>query len=219
LKITVLNKKMALAIGAGAFLIVMGSIFGIRFIWHKLYVPDFESVGLQVGQRVPNLTVTAEDGKQRLLLSLLDKRFLLVVSGSLTCPVSRVEVPKTEALAKEFLGDITTVILYTTEAHPSAGASLYSRGNKQPEKNQREGIAREQPRNLLERDKLADEFKERLGLSLPIMLDNMENHAWASFGGGPNMAILIDRGGIVRARQGWFDDDELRDSIKEALVN
>lgn len=219
LKITSFHTKTALAIGVGTLLIAVGGFFGARFLWQQLFVPGFESTGIQVGQRMPHLMATTEDGKQRPLLRLGGKELLLVVSGSLTCPVSRVEVPKAEFLAKEFRDHVTVVVLYTTEAHPSAGTSLYERGNNQPRQNQSEGIARVQPRNLGQRDKLADEFKERLGLLLPIMLDDMENHAWALFGGGPNMALLIDKDGVVKAKQGWFNDDEMRDSIKEALTN
>jgi hypothetical protein len=212
-----MNIRQVLRVAAGTLLIgVAGSFVAVHFFW-KSFGPDFESPGIQVGQPAPNLMVTTEDGVERPLLKLRGNGLLLVVSASLTCPISRREAPKAELIARKFRDRVSVVVLYTLEAHPIAGTAFYNEGHDQPRANREAGIARVQPSTLEERDQLADEFKEHVGLSLPVVLDDMENQAWKSFGGGSNMALLIGKDGIVMAKQGWFDYDEMHESIEKAL--
>jgi len=209
-------KRIKLSVGLWALLLaVLGGIVGVTFLRER-FNPDFKSRGIEVGERIPELMVTTQHGAQQSLARLWQKRPVLLVTGSLTCPVSRREIPSVEGIRKKFGDRVFVAVLYTQEAHPSAGPFPYE-DHGQPKQNRIEGLARAQPRTLEERGKLADEFKDRLRLSVPVVLDDMRNQAWETFGGGPNMALLVDRDGVVHAKQGWFDDDEMQEEIERFL--
>lgn len=210
--------RKAFAIGLVALLItVCVSDFARQFVWQDLFNVDFESQGIQEGAPVSNLVVAAEHGEHRPIALLWETRPLLLVTASLTCPVSRKEIPHVEELRRKFGERVSIVVLYTQEAHPITGPFPYGGDGEQPEPNRIEGIARAQPRTLAERAKLAAEFRDHLGISVPIMLDEMDNRAWKSFGGGSNMALLIGKDGVVQSKQGWFDVDEMNEEIANYL--
>lgn len=45
----------------------------------------------------------------------------------------------------------------------------------------------------------------------------MTNEAWKSFGGGPNMALMIGSDGKVQVKHGWFDAESMKESIEHYL--
>jgi len=96
-------------------------------------------------------------------------------------------------------------IVYVIEAHPKGDPCPYKGVEDVTRENLRDGILCRQPTTLAARLTLAKQFKQRLNVGVPIYVDAMSNAAWRNLGGGPNMAILIDAGGTVLGRQGWFD--------------
>ena len=44
-----------------------------------------------------------------------------------------------------------------------------------------------------------------LGISLPILVDEMDNPVWYTYGPLPNCAYLIGTDGEVLARESWFN--------------
>jgi hypothetical protein len=229
---TPLKKRWAFGIGAAMLSIAfLGGLAGAgfgpaeRFVRFLINYADyyrsaavFSFQGIQEGERMPNLTMVTADGERRPLARLWKERPVILLTGSVTCPVSRAQIPKAGPMAREFGDQVSIAVLYTLEAHPSGNASPYRDGPEwQMPENVREGILRKQPRTLEERDQLAGELKERLGLSLPVVLDEMSNQGWKILGGGPNMAFLIDRNGIVQAKQAWFDAEEMQEEIQDFL--
>lgn len=196
-----------------------------RFVHFLINYADYHSSavvfrfrGIQEGERMPNLTVVTDDGHRQPLSQLWKERPVILLTGSVTCPVSRARIPEAAPLTREFGNQVSVAVLYTLEAHPSGDPSPYRDGPEwQMPLNVQEGILRTQPHTLEERDQLADELKERLGLSLPVVLDEMNNRGWKTIGGGPNMAILIDRNGVVQAKQAWFDAEEMQEAIQDFL--
>lgn len=195
-------------------------MLGVGIAWRLDAFPgaEFENYGVRIGAHVPDARVYAEDGTSHALSDLWGKQPVLLVTASLTCPVSRGQVPKAERIAAEFGGHLTVVVLYTLEAHPEGDPSPYNHGEPwQLRENREEDILRAQTRTLEDREHLATEFRKRLHLKLPILLDNMDNLAWKSLGGGPNMALLIRENGVVEAKEGWFDDEKMSISIRNFL--
>ena len=63
----------------------------------------------------------------------------------------------------------------------------------------------------------AVELQELLGLSAPIMVDNMDNIGWESIGNRPNSATLISKDGTVLEHQKWFDNENIRHVVERHL--
>jgi len=167
---------------------------------------------------MPNLTMVMDDGRRQPLSQLWKERPVILLTGSVTCTVSRARIPDAASLARKYGDQVSVAVLYTLEAHPSGDPSPYRDSREwQLPLNVQEGILRKQPHTLEERDHLADELKERLGLSLPVVLDEMNNRGWTTIGGGPNMAVLVDRNGVVQAKQAWFDAEEMQEEIQDFL--
>jgi type I thyroxine 5'-deiodinase len=91
--------------------------------------------------------------------------------------------------------------------------------------NVRDGIEAPQPRDLEERAALARECAARLGLTVPILLDGMENRIARAYGAWPERLYVISREGRIVYRGGkgpyGFDPDALAaflDNYLAALV-
>jgi hypothetical protein len=100
-------------------------------------------------------------------------------------------------------------VVYAREAHAV--------GEWEVDRNKDEGIQVEQPRTLEARKTLASAAREKLKITVPMLLDSMENDAAKALGAGPNSAIVINRDGVIAARQQWFEPTSLRRVIDESL--
>ncbi len=52
---------------------------------------------------------------------------------------------------------------------------------------------------------------------LPIYLDGMDDHAWTTLGGAPNLGLLLTGNRRVLVRQAWFDAAEIKEAILAQL--
>lgn len=170
-----------------------------------------------VGTQVPDIEVYDLSGKAVRLSSLWADKPVLLVTGSLTCPPSRRTLPDTRAILDEYKKRLNVAVLYVIDAHPKGDLSPYSGEEWVTKTNIEEGILIRQPRNQGERISRAVELQELLGLSAPIMVDNMDNIGWESIGNRPNSATLISKDGIVLEHQKWFDNENIRHVIERHL--
>ncbi len=83
--------------------------------------------------------------------------------------------------------------------------------------NERDGILRKQPSTIDDRLELAQEFRRYLQVNVPVYVDPVDNRAWKALGAAPNIAFLVDDHGIVAARQGWFDGQEMQPAVSQLL--
>ena len=117
-----------------------------------------------------------------------------------------------EALYGEFGEQFAFWFLYIQEAHPSDGWQV--------ESNRRDAIEVRQPRDLEERRLLAETCRERLGLTVPLLLDTMENAADRAFGAWPERLYVVNADGVIAYQGGkgpyGFSTAELRDYLTSA---
>jgi ankyrin repeat protein len=179
--------------------------------------PTFEKVGPRVGDQLPNLRLKTLQGEEQRLYDAFNAGPALIVTSSFTCPKSRQRWPEVAALAKQFDTKLNVVIVYVIEAHPQNAVCPYKSVVDVTPENERDGILRNQPKTLEDRLELARDFKRYLRIDVPIYVDTMENVAWKAFGAAPNIAFVVDRDGIVQARQGWFDGPEFAKSMGEIV--
>lgn len=177
----------------------------------------FQVQGIQVGEKLPTLEVYTLEGKSQTLDDLTKGKPTLIVTASLTCPVARRRSSEIQNIQQKFGDHLNVFLLYILEAHPKGSPSPYSGREWVTRPNEREGILRAQPKSNAERLVLAREFQKRLGVSVPLVVDGMENKGWHALGGGPNVGVLLDASGVVKVKHGWFDGRTMEDSIEYLL--
>jgi hypothetical protein len=72
----------------------------------------------------------------------------------------------------------------------------------------------EQHTTFDERVLMAFKTIEEADLLMPVLVDQIDNHMWCSYGRRPNNAYLIDRDGKVILYQEWNDPIEMEAAIK-----
>jgi hypothetical protein len=59
---------------------------------------------------------------------------------------------------------------------------------------------------------------DELAITVPALVDEMDNPAWCTYGPAPNIAYLIGSDGRVVEKQGWYEPELMRTAI-EAYLN
>ena len=52
---------------------------------------------------------------------------------------------------------------------------------------------------------------------MPVLIDEIDNPVWCTYGPAPNIAYLIDRDGIIVEKQGWYQPDLMETVIDKYL--
>ena len=170
------------------------------------------------GETVGDATVYTPDGQSMALSSLWADKPALIVTGSMTCPPSRRLNPATTAISGQFADRVQVAVLYVIDAHPSGDRCPYTGTDWTTQTNRDENILIRQPRDQAERCERAREYRELLGLDSTVVVDGMENSAWAALGKSPNMAILIGTDGVCLICQDWFRPDHLTEFLSDKLA-
>jgi Iodothyronine deiodinase len=109
----------------------------------------------------------------------------------------------------EFLG------IYVREAHPTDGWPLPS--------NQKAGIALSQPTDLSERFAVAKKCCSLLKMTIPLLVDELDDRVGHAYSGMPDRLYLIDRDGRVAYKGGrgpmGFKPGELEQSVVMLLLD
>ena len=113
-------------------------------------------------------------------------RPLLLVTGSMSCPMSASSMPSVLDLHEEFAGQVDFVLLSAREAHPG------------------EFLA--QPASAAEARDQARRLQEFYGVPFPVVVDDAEGTLHRLLDGKPNAAFLFDGDGILAFRSLWASD-------------
>jgi len=169
-------------------------------------VPSATTV--EPGQPAPAFTLKPLSG-QPVSLAAMKGRVVVVVFGSYSTPSFRQRVPALEKLAKDYATRVAVLVVYTREAHAV--------GEWEVDRNKDENIAVEQPKSEADRKALATLAVNTLKVTVPVLLDEMDNSTAKAYGLTPNGAVVINRDGTVAARQHWFEPIGLRQQIDAAI--
>jgi len=107
------------------------------------------------------------------------------------------------------------IIVYTLEAHPMDSVSPYS-NEEWPLKysTDKEGNPVTQPSTYKERIDMAKKTIEDEGLNIPVLVDEMDNPIWCTYGQAPNIAYLIQTDGRIIVKQDWYDPEKMEEFIR-----
>lgn len=168
--------------------------------------PPIQSVGRPVGEQAADFTLYDLEGNAfSLEQALLQGKPVLMISSSYTCPVFRNKVPRINAVAAQYADQLTTIIVYTPEAHPVVDISPYFGAVNTGQANINAGILYEQPQTYGERKAVLQDMLADLDIDVPVYLDGPCNQWWDYYGPQPNNAYLIDVDGTIHAHHDWFD--------------
>jgi hypothetical protein len=119
-----------------------------------------------------------------------------------------------EQLYAQHRDDVAFFVVYVREAHPEDGWILTD--------NRKAGIALADPATSEERQQVAETCAVRLQLSIPVLLDGLDDEVARRYGGWPDRLYLIGRDGRIAFQGGegpfGFKPDELAAAIEMELA-
>lgn len=163
----------------------------------KLFLDDlrFSEKSVKPGQTIPNIDVFNTNGEQLKLYDLSKDQPLLLITGSLTCPMTISSIPSVGDFQNEMGDAVNIALVYVREAHP---------GEKVP-----------QPMSLDEKIDHAKRLREVYGTDFPIIVDGIDGELHQALDIMPNSAHLIDSEGILLFRSLFATD---KAAIEKALT-
>lgn len=115
---------------------------------------------------------------------------------------------------KRYGKDVVFFMVYIREAHPVNGWQV--------ENNRRDGVLVKQPESLAERTKVAAQMCQKLNITLPALIDNMDDRVNKSYSGWPDRLYLVGRDGRIAYKGGpgprGFKPGELQQAIQRELT-
>ena len=81
----------------------------------------------------------------------------------------------------------------------------------------KEGYPLTQPVTYAERVAQATKMVQELGITVPVLVDEMDNLIWHTYGPAPNIAYLIGTDGKILVKQGWYQPQQMEAAIEEYL--
>ncbi len=58
---------------------------------------------------------------------------------------------------------------------------------------------------------------QELGITVPVLIDEMDNPLWCTYGPAPNIAYLIGTDGIVIEQQQWYQVQAMESAMNQYL--
>jgi Iodothyronine deiodinase len=105
--------------------------------------------------------------------------------------------------------------VYVREAHPTDGWRM--------ESNDRVGVAVAQPKSDLKRVEVATQCHDLLEMSMPVLVDGIDDRVGRIYSGMPDRIYIIDRHGKVAFQSGrgpfWFNPEEMEQSLAMLLLD
>ncbi len=177
----------------------------------------FDETAPRLGEPAPSFKLFDLDGESVELAELIGDRPIVLQLGSHSCPVYRYRRFSMEDLYDEFRDRVHFLLVYTVEAHPVDSKSPYDEGEWDVWWNRLTGVRVRQPSDLESRRAQAEDSNQRLGYQARIIVDEMDDAVWRSYGAASSPAFVIDTDGRVAARQVWVEPKEIRRVLRRLL--
>jgi hypothetical protein len=183
--------------------------FALRNLLNGDFGSPFNGPGL--GELAPDFTLTTQNGKERITLSQYrGQKPVVLIFGSITCGMTRNRFETLEKLYRELVKEVAFLAVYIRETHASDG--MRTRYNDQA------GIAIPQPREQSERSAVAQQCCSTLGISMPMLVDDMDDEISHVYSAIPNRLYLIDRDGRVAYQSGTGPFGFIPEELEQALL-
>ncbi len=167
------------------------------------------------GAEAPDFTLEWSRGTTIRASKFWQRKPLVVITGSQSCPMFRENTAARKALIRDFGSRVNFVVVYTVEAHPNDGLSPYSGVPMSPGENLKEGSP-----FLKRRATATVSFRLAVAWRRSIWRRSLPWIRWRMPCGrptaaSPNCAYLIGTDGKVIAQQGLSDPAAMRAELEK----
>jgi Iodothyronine deiodinase len=97
-------------------------------------------------------------------------------------------------LHQRYKDDVQFLAVYVREAHPTDGWRMAS--------NDKAGIEVAQPKTLKDRIKVAQRCSATLEITMPLLVDTLDDEVGHAYSGMPDRLIIVDRAGKMAYKGG-----------------
>ncbi len=171
--------------------------------------------GPKLNDPAPDFSLKTRDGKESIRLSdHFGKKPIVIVCGNFTCGPFRGVYPRVDEIAQRYKDQALFLGIYVREAHPTDGWRMSS--------NDDAGVSFPQPRDYGERTEMANLCSGKLKMSIPLLVDEMDDRVGHAYSGMPSRLYVIDRAGKVAYKSGrgpfGFKPEEMEQSLVMCLL-
>jgi peroxiredoxin len=154
--------------------------------------------GPAAGDRAPDFKAATLDGETVRLSDYRGKKNVLLVFGSVTCPMTAASIDEINELYDHFRGDdLEFLFVYVREAHP---------GERVPAHH-----------TAADKVRSAALLRDEEQVAMPLLVDDVSGPIHRKYSKLPSPAFLIDRSGRVAFRSMWANPEELASAIEELM--
>ena len=153
----------------------------------------FSSGALKPGQLLPDQRLIQPDGEETSLRTVAAGRPIVLVTGSLTCPLSISSLPLFTELNRTYGNRVAFAFIYTREAHPGENVR--------------------QPANLAEKRKHARQLQEMHGVEWPVLVDDLDGTVHRMLDTKQNSLHIADASGRIVFRALFAGDGAIAKAI------
>ena len=173
---------------------------------------SFATRPMTPGQLAIDFTLKDTKGKAYTLSKLLAEKPVIMIFGSFTSPPFRQQSAANNDLYKKYGDAVSFITIYTKEANPiEQNPAQFSRDAK--------GTPVTQAKLYDERAAMAAKTIAEAKVAMPVLVDEMDNPLWCTYGRLPNNAFLIGSDGRIVTRQDWNNAGDLERAINSYLSN
>lgn len=171
--------------------------------------------GPDIGDPAPDFTLVTQDTDEPVTLSdAAANKPVVLVFGNFTCGPFRRSYPEVELLYQRYKDRVNFLAVYVREAHPEDGWHMAS--------NDTAGVKVVQPKTYDERHEVAGVCREKIGLTMPLLVDGIDDAVGHAYSGMPARLYVIERGGKVAYKSGrgpyGFKTGELEQALLLTLL-
>ena len=159
---------------------------------------------LEAGAVAPDFMLQDLEGKKTVKLSDLQGKPVVLIFGSCTCPPFVASTRVTDRLYAAYKDRVHFLLVYIREAHPTDGR--VKAGNQ---------FVVKSPKTTEERRAIAQDFAKRLNVSIPILVDTLEDRVEQTYACWPNRMYILDAHGKI-ADKGMAGPDGTITSARRA---
>ena len=167
----------------------------------KLLLRDmrFHKSAAKAGEPFPEFKLETTDGNVISKQDFINRKPLLLIFGSLTCPMTASAMPNIKHLHEKFGDKVEFVLMYVREAHP---------GERVP-----------QSENITSKREHARQLKQLYDVDLTVATDDIDGSLHLALDPKPNAAFLMSTTGTVLFRSLWASDGKALTQALEDLVH
>lgn len=166
--------------------------------------PLIRQGNLTEGEAAPDFYLHDLANTNSVNLSHLKGKPVVLIFGSCTCPPFVATLPSTERLFATYKGRAHFYIIYIREAHPT---------DKWTVPNNRFQV--KTPTSIESRNQIATSFARKLNVSIPILVDSIDDPVETTYACWPNRMYIIDARGKI-ADKGLAESDGVGNSLSRA---